>query len=325
MGTPMKFLMPVLPLLIGALLDSLLGDPYWLPHPVRLTGRMIAILEKFVRRHFRKLLPGGGLLTVVMMLLSVGMSGGLLLLGYWLHPAVGVITEGVLCYYLLAARCLYRESDKVRKALVSGDTEAARQAVSMIVGRDTAHLDEAAIARAAVETVAENTSDGVTAPLFYMMLGGAVGGCLYKTVNTMDSMLGYKSETYREIGCIPAKTDDLFNYVPSRLTALLMIAAAGICGLDSRNAMRIWRRDRRRHASPNSAQTEAVCAGALHLRLAGDAWYFGELHKKPYIGDPDRPIEPEDIRRADRLMYVTAFLMLVLCCGVRAGLGGWLL
>ncbi|MBQ8078735.1 MAG: cobalamin biosynthesis protein CobD, partial [Oscillospiraceae bacterium] len=190
-------------------------------------------------------------------------------------------------------------------------------AVSMIVGRDTAVLDEAGILRAAVETVAENTSDGVTAPLFYMAFGGAVGGLFYKAANTMDSMIGYRNETYAEIGRFTARLDDVLNYLPSRLTALLMIAACPCLGFDARQAWRIWRRDRRCHASPNSAQTESACAGALHLRLAGDAQYFGQVHHKPYIGDDDRPIEPEDIRRANRLMYAASGMMLLLCACVR--------
>ncbi len=187
----------------------------------------------------------------------------------------------------------------------------------MIVGRDTASLDRDGIIRAAVETVAENTSDGVTAPLFYIALGGAVGGFFYKAANTMDSMIGYKNEKYAELGRFAARLDDVLNFVPSRLSALQMIAVCPILRMDAQNAFRIWRRDRRKHASPNSAQTESACAGALHLRLAGDAWYFGELHKKPFIGDDDRPIEPADIRRANRLMYGTSVLMLLISAAIR--------
>ena len=226
---------------------------------------------------------------------------------------------------MLAARCLCKESMKVCKAAKAGDTEEARKAVSMIVGRDTAVLDRDGIIRAAVETVAENTSDGVTAPLFYMGLGGAVGALFYKSVNTMDSMIGYRDEKYADIGRFAAKLDDVLNYIPSRLTALLMSAAAPVVGLDGRNALRIWRRDRRKHASPNSAQTESACAGALHVRLAGDAWYFGKLHKKPYIGDDDRPVEAEDIRRANRLMYAASVLMLVISAAARCVIIGGIL
>ncbi|MBP0978325.1 MAG: cobalamin biosynthesis protein CobD, partial [Oscillospiraceae bacterium] len=236
----------------------------------------------------------------------------LLFAAYSLHPVAGVITESIMIFYLLAARNLRDESMKVFGAADAGDKEGARKAVSMIVGRDTSKLDLNGIIRAAVETVAENTSDGVTAPMFWTAAGGAVGGFVYKAVNTMDSMIGYKNEKYKDLGRCAARLDDVLNYIPSRFTALLMILSCPFTGLDGKNAYRIWKRDRRKHASPNSAQTESVCAGALHLRLAGDAWYFGELHKKEYIGDDDRPPEPADIIRANRLMYVSSFIMLVI-------------
>lgn len=313
----MKFLIPLLPLLFGFLLDALLGDPYRLPHPIRLIGTLIAKLEVWMRAHCKNLRVGGGLLCLTVLLLSAGVPLVLLVVCYHVHMALGVAVESVLCYYLLAARCLRDESMKVCCAMERQDTEGARHAVSMIVGRDTKPLNGEGILRAAVETVAENTSDGVTAPLFYMAFGGAVLGFFYKAANTMDSMLGYRNEKYGELGFIPAKLDDVLNYIPSRLTALLMCLAAFLCSLDGRAAFHIWRRDRRKHASPNSAQTEAACAGALHVRLAGDAWYGGILHKKDYIGNNDRPVTPDMIRRANRLMYVTAVLMLALCCVVR--------
>ncbi len=316
----MKFITPFFPIIIGFLLDALLGDPYRMPHPVRVTGKIIDVLFQVWQHRKNKLT--GFLIVTCLMGLTFLTAFGLLKLTESISEICRIAAESILCYYMLAARCLRNESEKVRKAAENKDIEGARQAVSMIVGRDTAVLDEAGILRAAVETVAENTSDGVTAPLFYMAIGGGIGGCLYKAANTMDSMLGYRNEKYREIGWFPAKLDDVLNYIPSRLTALLMILAALLCGYDAKNAWKIWRRDRRNHASPNSAQTEAVCAGALQLRLAGDAVYFGELHKKPYIGDDLRPIEPEDIRRANRLMYVTSVLMLVLCCAVRGWIGG---
>ena len=191
--------------------------------------------------------------------------------------------------------------------------------VSRIVGRDTQNLTKQGVIKAAVETVAENYSDGVAAPLLYMILGGGAAGFFYKSINTMDSMLGYKNEKYMNFGFIPAHLDDVANYLPARLAALLLIAAAGICGQDPKQAWKIFRRDRYKHASPNSAQTEAAAAGALHVQLAGDAWYFGELHKKPFIGDDLRPIEPEDITRVNRMMYAAAVLALVLFGGLEAG------
>ena len=187
----------------------------------------------------------------------------------------------------------------------------------MIVGRDTEKLNETGITKAAVETVAENTSDGVTAPLLYMMLGGAPLGFLYKAVNTMDSMLGYKNEKYLYFGKIPAKMDDVFNFIPARVTAMFMVCASFLAGLDGKNAWRIYLRDRRKHASPNAAQTESVCAGALRIRLAGDAVYFGKVYKKEFIGDDLRPIDPEDIIKAGRLMYVTALLMMFVFGGIK--------
>ena len=322
----MKILIAVLPLLAGALLDCLLGDPYSLPHPIRLIGRLISALEKWVRKRFENhLAAGGAVLAVLVLLASTAVPLGLLLLCYRVNAWLGAAVESVLYYYMLAARCLRDESMKVYRAFLENDTEKARRAVSMIVGRDTKPLDKNGIIRAAVETVAENTSDGVTAPMLYMGLGGAALGFFYKAANTMDSMIGYTSEKYIQIGRFAARLDDVLNYVPSRLTALLMILSAGIMQMDMKNAWKIWRRDRRNHASPNSAQTEAVCAGALDVRLAGDAYYFGELHRKPFIGDDIREIENEDIRRANRLMYCTSALMLIICTAMRAVLGGIIL
>ena len=321
----MKILLPALPVILGFLLDCAVGDPYNIPHPIKLIGRLIGTLEKLVRKRMKNLRLGGVILGMTVILLSTAVPLALLLVCYHFSLIVGIVAETVLCCYMLAARCLCRESMKVCRAAESGDTEAARKAVSMIVGRDTAVLDCDGIIRAAVETVAENTSDGVTAPLFYMGLGGAVGAFFYKSVNTMDSMIGYKDENFADIGRFAAKLDDVLNYIPSRLTAFFMVIAAPISGLDGRNAFRIWRRDRRNHASPNSAQTESACAGALHLRLAGDAWYFGKLHKKPYIGDDDRPVEPADIRRANKLMYVTSVFMLIISAAARCIIFGGLL
>lgn len=306
----MKYLLPVLPLIIGFILDTVLGDPYSMPHPVRLIGNMISACEKMVRETMpRNLRLGGTLLAIAVSGTSFAVSLFIVIIAYMISPVIGVMAEGVLCYYLIAAKCLKTESMKVHKAIAGNDTEGARRAVSMIVGRDTERLDEKGIIKAAVETVAENTSDGVTAPVMFMALGGAPLGFFYKAVNTMDSMIGYKNEKYAEIGRTAAKLDDVLNYIPSRLTALAMTAAAFILGYDGKGAYRIWKRDRRNHASPNSAQTESACAGALGVQLSGDAYYFGELHKKPYIGDKKREIENGDILRANRLMYGSALII----------------
>ena len=233
-----------------------------------------------------------------------------------IHPAVRFLLETFWCYQIFAARCLVGESKKVYQKLKEDDLPGARKAVSMIVGRDTENLTAEGVTKAAVETVAENTSDGVTAPLLFLLIVGAPLGFLYKAVNTMDSMLGYKNEKYLYFGRIPAKMDDVFNYIPARLTAWFMIVAAFLTGMDGKNAWKIYLRDKRKHASPNSAQSEAVCAGALDVQLAGDAVYFGKVYKKDYIGNAIRKIEPEDILRAGKLMYMTTILMMVVFGGL---------
>ena len=300
----------------GFLLDFIFGDPVWLYHPVRVIGNFISFGEKTLRKIFRKT-PGGELAAgAVLWFLTAGLSFlipfAVLAGAQMLHPVLRFLIESFWCYQILAARCLVNESGKVYDRLKENDLPGARKAVSMIVGRDTENLTVEGVTKAAVETVAENTSDGVTAPLLFLILGGTPLGFLYKAVNTMDSMLGYKNEKYLYFGRFPARMDDVFNYIPSRTTALFMIAAAFLTGMDGKNAWKIYLRDRRKHASPNAAQTEAVCAGALRVRLAGDAVYFGRLYKKEYLGDSLRPIEAEDIRRAGRLMYVTAVLMLII-------------
>lgn len=312
----MKAFFYALPLIISFVLDMIVGDPYWMPHPIRAVGRLISKLEN-IARGSGHLGLNGVLLAIAVILITVTAALAVTAVGYLVNFWLGIAVESVLCCYLIAARSLCYESTKVRKALESGDVEAARKAVSMIVGRDTSVLDDKGIARAAVETVAENTSDGVTAPIMFIGLFGAAGGFFYKAVNTMDSMIGYKNERYRELGRFAAKLDDVLNFIPSRLTALVMIFSAFILRFDGKGAYRIWRRDRLKHASPNSAQTESVCAGALGLRLAGDAYYFGELHKKEFIGDPVREIEPSDIRKANKLMYLTSAMTALIFFGIR--------
>ena len=298
----------------GFLLDCIFGDPVWLYHPIRVIGNLISLLEKAFRKETdgeKQSMVKGGVLWLIVVSVSFLVPFLLLWVAGKIHPAVRWMLETFWCYQIFAARCLATESGKVYDKLVAQDLEGARKAVSMIVGRDTESLSFEGVTKAAVETVAENTSDGVTAPLIYLLLGGAPLGFLYKAVNTMDSMLGYKNEKYLYFGRIPAKLDDVFNYIPARLTSWFMILAAFLCGLDGKNAWKIYRRDKRKHASPNSAQSEAVCAGALRVRLAGDAVYFGKLYKKDYIGDALKEIEPEDIRRTWKLMYVTTVLMLL--------------
>lgn len=320
----MKILYCALPLLIGFGIDCILGDPHSLPHPIRAIGALIAKLEGFIRSHFYNLKTGGIFLAATVLLVSSGLPLVILLICYRLHPAAGILAESLMCYYLMAPRCLKTESMKVCRALEAKDMDAAKTAVSMIVGRDTHSLSEPEIIRAAVETVAENTSDGVTAPILYMIFGAPLG-FFYKAANTMDSMIGYRNERYAELGYFAAKLDDVLNFIPSRISAIVMIATTALLRMDARRAFRIWRRDRRRHASPNSAQTEAVCAGALGIRLGGNAYYFGTLHQKDWIGDPIRPPETDDIRRANRLMYGTSAIVLLISAAVRSILFGGVL
>ncbi len=309
----------ILAFFCGFILDLLLGDPCFLPHPVRLIGKLISETEERLRgsqpAESGKEIRQGTAMVCVVLVVVVTAAAGCLCAAYLMHPLVGVLLESLMTYQILAVKCLRVESMKVYRCLQEENLVQARAAVSMIVGRDTDRLDGEGIAKAAIETVAENTSDGVIAPMLYLALGGPVLGFFYKAVNTMDSMVGYKNEKYLYFGRAAAKLDDALNFIPARVSACLMIAAAFVLGGDfsGRNAVRIYRRDRRKHASPNSAQTESVCAGALGIRLAGDASYGGKTVKKPYIGDASRGVEYEDIRRANRMMYVTAWLCEMIC------------
>ena len=308
-------------LILGFCLDLLIGDPHGIPHPVVYIGKLISATESRMRKLFPKTRRGenfaGAAIWLVVVTVSTGLPALVLWLAYRFHCWLGLILETIMCAQILATKSLAQESRKVYAALKTGDLEKARYAVSMIVGRDTQRLDEAGVARAAVETVAENTSDGVIAPMLFLAIGGAPLGFFYKAVNTMDSMLGYVEMPYKNIGLVSAKMDDFFNFLPARISALLMLGAGDLLGMDGDNGWKIFKRDRYNHASPNSAQTESVCAGLMGLRLAGDAWYHGVLHKKKFIGDPVREIEPEDIPRACRLLYLTAFFGLVVFAAVK--------
>lgn len=309
--------------LLGFLLDLCFGDPYWMPHPVRLIGRMISWSETVLRRMFPKSRAGehlaGAVQTLLIALGCFGGSLGILWGCFRVHPLFYLAVQAFFCYQILATKALKNESMKVCRKLRGQDLPGARVAVSMIVGRDTQNLDACGIAKATVETVAENTCDGVIAPLFYLALGGAPLGFLYKAVNTMDSMVGYQNERYQFFGTAAAKTDDILNWLPARLASFLMIACAKFLGFDRTEAKRVYRRDRRNHKSPNSAHTESVCAGALGIQLGGDAFYFGKLHRKPTIGDPRQPVTCEHIPAANRLLYGTAVGAVLLFGLVYAG------
>jgi adenosylcobinamide-phosphate synthase len=312
----------------GFVLDLLIGDPHFIPHPVRLIGSFISFLDKRLNCDAgyniseKKLnlikYKRGMLLAFTVIFATFAISVIIIVAAYSINLYAGVIAEAVMTWQILATKCLRVESMRVYDALRTDGVDAGRRAVSMIVGRDTSVLDAAGVTRAAVETIAENTSDGVIAPMLYTAIGGPVLGFVYKAVNTMDSMLGYKNDKYMYFGRFAARLDDVVNFIPARISAYLMIAAAFIGGrqFDGKNAYRIFKRDRFNHASPNSAQTESVCAGALRVQLAGDAVYFGKLVKKKYIGDGLREIEYEDIKRANRLMYITAFLCELLSVAV---------
>lgn len=320
--------------LSGFIIDQLIGDPRGIPHPVVFIGKLIAWLDKHLLKQDETNESGGNsgrnnrgnsggnseiefflgiCLVAIVLTITVGVSICLTCLTYGISPWIGMAYEAVVTWQLLACRDLKKESMLVYEALKNGSLDDARYAVSRIVGRDTASLDEAGIIRAAVETVAENTSDGVIAPMLYLAAFGPAGGFLYKAVNTMDSMVGYKNERYMHFGTAAARLDDVLNFLPSRICALIMILC---CGSKMRDAWRIFLRDRFNHKSPNSAQTESVMAGALGLRLGGDSYYFGELHHKLTIGDPVCEIEPEDIKRANILLYRTAYAGELLCLAV---------
>ena len=313
-----------LTLVLACIWDRMAGDPRWLPHPVRLMGRMIGGLEQHLRRLLGDRERTAGVLLVLFMVffwLALPLCLQLLL---WRIPFPEeslwpVLIQSLFASQLLAAKDLQKESCLVGDFLKEGDTEGAKKSLSMIVGRDTAPLDQDGMIRAAVETVAENASDGVIAPMVFLALLGPAGGYVYKAVNTMDSMVGYKNQRYLKFGWAAAKLDDVVNFLPARLTGCLFcLTALLLRGYDGRNAWRIFLRDRRKHKSPNSAHGEAACAGALRLRLAGDAWYFGELHHKPWIGDDQSRIRVQDIRRACRLMFWSQALFLGAWCLILA-------
>ncbi len=307
--------------IIGFIIDFFVGDPHCIPHPVAAIGKLISFLDRKLRiGNSDKRDIGRGFWTfLIVVSVSTAVPFSILFILWKIHPAAYLAVSSIMCAQIVAARELVRETAAVERALRKGDLEGARKAVSYVVGRDTAVLDGDGICRAAVETVAENGSDGVIAPLFWMLLFGPTGGFFYKAVNTMDSMLGYKNKEYMYFGRVAAITDDVVNFVPARISAVLMIASCPLCRLDGRNALKIFRRDRYKHESPNAAQTESVCAGALHVRLMGPAVYSGILHDKEYLGDELRPIECGDIKRAGYLMYTASLLMLAIGVLLRMG------
>ena len=304
----------------GFILDLIFGDPHWLPHPICLIGNLIGFLERNLRPKLAPnktaLLVGGALMVIIVLVISFVVPMAILLAAGMVSPWLAFALETLMCYQIFATKCLRDESMKVYTALHNHDLADARVKLSWIVGRDTQNLDEEEITKGAVETVAENTADGIIAPMFYMFLGGVPLAFLYKGINTMDSMVGYKNDKFLYFGRCAAKLDDLANLLPARITGLVMIGAAFVLGLDGKNAWKIFWRDRYNHLSPNSAMTESVTAGALNIQLGGDHFYFGKLVHKDTIGDDIRPVCPEDIVKTNRLLYMTAVLCLVLFSSV---------
>ena len=293
----------ILKIYIAYILDLIFGDPYVIPHPVQAIGKLISFLEKRLIGFSNKKFFG--------MILNITVLAVTFTVCYFLQKFV--IVEIYLMYTVFSVKCLGDEGRKVYRILKEGNLAKARKELSYLVSRDTESLEKNDIIRSTMETISENTVDGVIAPMIYMFIGGLPLAMVYKAINTMDSMLGYKNDKYLYFGRCAAKLDDAANYLPSRISGWLMVAGAFVIGLDSRNASRIFKRDSRNHASPNSAQTEAVMAGALDVQLAGNAYYFGKLYEKPTIGDAIREIETEDIRYANRLMYATAILGVIIC------------
>jgi adenosylcobinamide-phosphate synthase len=308
-------------LIAGYILDLMLGDPLWLPHPVRWIGKLIDQGEKLLRhiscRNERSQFLGGMILTILVVGVSLVIPLLLLALANRISPWLALALQSLMCYQIMATKSLKDESMKVYAELQKGNLAEARKRLSRIVSRDTMNLSVPQVTKGAVETVAENISDGVLAPMMYILLGGAPLGFGYKAINTLDSMIGYKNDRYLYFGKFAARLDDIANYLPARISACLMILAVYLTGNDGKNARRVYRRDRHKHHSPNSAHTEAVCAGALNIQLAGNNYYFGKLVEKPTLGDEGRPIEPEDIKRANQLLYVTSLLGIMLGSGIR--------
>ncbi|MDO5474561.1 MAG: adenosylcobinamide-phosphate synthase CbiB [Phascolarctobacterium sp.] len=309
-------MMTLIAIVAGFILDLIFGDPHSLPHPICLIGNLISFLERNLRKVFgfsnNGLLFGGGVLVLIVISTCFALPYALLYLAGMVNPWLAFALETLMFYQIFATKCLRDESMKVYYALQKGDLDEARLMLSWIVGRDTKNLSEAEVTKGAVETIAENTADGIIAPMFYMFLGGAPLAFLYKGINTMDSMVGYKNEKYLYFGRCAAKLDDVANFIPARITGLLMIGAAYFLNLDVQGAWKTFWRDRYNHLSPNSAMTESVAAGALNIQLGGGHFYFGKWVHKDTIGDDIRPVKAEDIVTTNNLLYMTAILSLIL-------------
>ncbi|WP_092871315.1 adenosylcobinamide-phosphate synthase CbiB [Acetitomaculum ruminis] len=323
----MYYFLGLLALAAGYGLDMVIGDPRFLWHPIRAIGWLITITEKFLRKLFPKTDKGefiaGIFLVIIVTILSTVFPLALIFIAYKISIWLGFILETIMCYQILATKALKDESMKVYEALNKEGLDAGRKAVSMIVGRDTENLSKEGVIKATVETIAENTADGIIAPMLYLAIAGPACGFFYKSVNTMDSMVGYKNDKYMYFGRVAAKLDDVLNFFPARIAGWLMIFSSRLLGLNYKNAKKIFLRDRFNHASPNSAQTESVMAGALGVELAGDAVYFGKVVKKKTIGDKLRPIVLSDIKRANALLYMSSAVSLLVFMSIKCLIGGF--
>ena len=320
-------MLTVLAIASGFILDLIFGDPHWLPHPICLIGNLIAYMEKFLRKIFgsneENLLVGGLVLVLTVTAVSFFVPYLILKWAVSVNPLFAYLLETIMFYQIFATKCLENESMKVYKELKNGDLAAARKQLSWIVGRDTQELSAEEVTKAAVETVAENTADGIIAPMFFMFIGGAPLAFLYKSINTMDSMVGYKNDKYLYFGRCAARLDDIANYIPARLAGIFMIAASFFLNYDYKAAAKIFMRDRYNHLSPNSAQTESVCAGALNIQLGGGHFYFGNFVPKDTIGDDIRPVKADDIKSINNLMYLTAIISLVIFALIKLATFMW--
>ncbi len=320
-------MLTVLAIASGFILDLIFGDPHWLPHPICLIGNLIAYMEKLLRKIFgsneSNLLVGGLALVLIVTTVSFSVPYFILKWAGSISPLFVFVLETIMFYQIFATKCLENESMKVYTELKKGDLAAARKQLSWIVGRDTQDLSDEEVTKAAVETVAENTADGIIAPMFFMFIGGAPLAFLYKSINTMDSMVGYKNEKYLYFGRCAAKLDDIANYIPARLAGIFMIAASFFLNYDYKEAAKIFMRDRYNHLSPNSAQTESVCAGALNIQLGGGHFYFGKFVPKDTIGDDIRPVKADDIKSINNLMYLTAIISLVIFALIKLATFMW--
>jgi len=299
----------------GYIADLIFGDPYWMPHPIRLIGTLINKTEEVIRKFVKSdvaLKIGGVALLFIVVTASFVVPFLLLKGAYVLSPYMAVALEAIMVYQILATKCLDVETAKVRTKLESDDLGGARAAIAMLVSRDTEQMDREDIVKASVETMTENIVDGIISPMFYIAIGGAPLGFAFKAVNTLDSMVGYKNEKYLNLGWASAKFDDVVNYIPARITAGLVIVASAFIGLDFKNAFKILVRDKKNHSSPNSPLSEAPAAGALRIQLGGKACYFGEVSQKPTMGDPLEEPSVKHIIKASQLMYATSFIGIVL-------------